>query len=192
MTKDKFKTKVIFCWFQGELIALFVPKGFEYEKYISSYMHVGQHSDACFLGVMQDNIIPSKSFKLASEEEFMHLYWELENAGYNLAVANTKATKRIYNKFCNFKIKSEIFVSQKKTLNIELKYLEGNLSYSSFSDISYIEFLNICISTQIPGILQKYLQWCRPFDSLDNQIYFKNRNEVFNFLNGIIKKLQKL
>lgn len=192
MEKDKFKTKVIFCWFQGELIALFVPKGFQYEKYISSYMHVGQHSDACFLGVIQDTIIPSYSFKLASDDEFMHLYWELESAGYNLAVANKKAAKRIYNKFCNQKIKSAVFGSQKRRLIFAISDIINSLSYKSFSELSYVEFFNNCVSYEVTGITQKYLQWCRPFDSLDNQIYFKNRNEVFNFLKGIIKRLEKL
>ena len=191
MAKDKFKTKVIFCWFQGELIALFVPKGFEYEKYIPSYMHVGQHSDACFLGVMQDNIIPGHSFKLASEEEYRNLYWELESAGYNLAVANKKAAKRIYNKFCNCKIWTDVFRT-KELIIFELKEKIELFHYKSFIEMTYIEFFNNCTYHSTSGATQKYLQWSRPFDSLDNQIYFKNRSEVFNFLNGIIKRLQKL
>jgi len=78
MLKDTEVTKVIFRKFKdGQVIALF-PYVESSRGYCSSYMHVGQHSDADYIHVV-------KMTKLATADEYADLKNELENSvGYNL------------------------------------------------------------------------------------------------------------
>ncbi len=73
-------TKVIFRKFSdGSIIALF-PELTDNKKYtVSSYMHVGQHSDADYQNVISQT-------KLATENEYQVLKNELESLGYELNV----------------------------------------------------------------------------------------------------------
>lgn len=76
---DVDKTPVVFRMMQGECIALF--PGFENGKYIQSYMHVGQHSDAC------PELI--NELKPATKKQYSDLLNELIQLGYtNLKVYN--------------------------------------------------------------------------------------------------------
>lgn len=73
-------TEVIFrVYSDGSVIALFpYESGFRYGQ-CSSYMHVGQHSDASITGVYSDT-------KLATPEQYQDLHNELTNLGYTLKV----------------------------------------------------------------------------------------------------------
>lgn len=79
MTKDDFKTVVIFRKFKdrGDVIALF-PEA-KAALRCGSYMHVGQHGEADY------NFIVSKTV-LASPKEYRALKTELEGLGYDLNV----------------------------------------------------------------------------------------------------------
>ena len=75
---DKEKTKVIFRKFKdGDIIAIF-PKIKESEKFLMSYMHVGQHGACC--PTITDTT------KLATKKEYAALQKELKGLGYNLNV----------------------------------------------------------------------------------------------------------
>jgi hypothetical protein len=74
---DEYKTTVIFKkWQDGDVIALFPEEKFG--EYISSYMHVGQHSEAT-PALLND-------LENATPQEFFDLKSELESIGYNLEV----------------------------------------------------------------------------------------------------------
>ena len=75
---DKEITKVIFRKFKdGDVIAIF-PKIKESDRYLMSYMHVGQHG-ACSPTIA--NIT-----KLATKKEYSALQKELKGIGYNLNI----------------------------------------------------------------------------------------------------------
>lgn len=79
MKQDTEKTTVIFRkWKNGEIIALF-PYEIWNRSDITSYMHVGQHSGACYGGCIRET-------KLAKPNEYEPLKKELETIGYNLEV----------------------------------------------------------------------------------------------------------
>ena len=78
------KTKVMFKKFKGEVIAL-LPDIKEGNKYIGSYMHIGQHSPAS---------VNLKYLKNATEKEYKSLKEEMEGLGYELEIL--KPTREIY------------------------------------------------------------------------------------------------
>ena len=84
MEKDQHKTKVVFrVWLnkydaKGEVIALF-PEIEQGRGLCSSYMHVGQHSDASYYHMITRT-------RPAKPSEYASLKRELENIGYNLDV----------------------------------------------------------------------------------------------------------
>jgi hypothetical protein len=77
MKKDTQKTKVLFKILKDEVIALF-PEMTYTTKFILSYMHNGQHSEA------SETL---KYCKNATKEQYNPLKKELENIGYNLTIA---------------------------------------------------------------------------------------------------------
>ena len=80
MDKDKEKTKVIFRYWKGEVIAIFPTElGDNSPHTCSSYQHVGQHSACDPYGIVAES-------RPAIRAEFHELYRELENLGYNLEV----------------------------------------------------------------------------------------------------------
>lgn len=82
------KTSVIFRKFKdGEIIALF-PYEFETGNYISSYMHVGQHSGADYYGILKDT-------RPAIETEYKPLFNELVNIGYDLEIIKRVSREKI-------------------------------------------------------------------------------------------------
>lgn len=82
---EKFKVKVIFRKFKnGEIIALF-PE-IVGRRYVSSYMHLGQHSDADYSHVVQGTT-------LATPDEYMELKKELEKIGYIVVVGKKAKIK---------------------------------------------------------------------------------------------------
>jgi hypothetical protein len=80
MLKDTEITKVVFRKFKdGQVIALF-PYVESSRGFCSSYMHIGQHSDADYNHIV-------RSTKLATADEYADLKNELENSvGYNLEI----------------------------------------------------------------------------------------------------------
>ena len=81
MEKDKFKTDVIFRKYRvsGEIIALMPHEVVDFEGNVNSYMHVGQHGAADFVGVVA-NTVP------ATDSECADLKSELESIGYDVNV----------------------------------------------------------------------------------------------------------
>jgi len=78
------KTKVVFRKFKdGEIIALF-PYEFWQDFFVSSYMHVGQHSGAEYTGII-------RTTKPANEQEYKPLFDELVNIGYDLQIIKRAA-----------------------------------------------------------------------------------------------------
>lgn len=75
------KTKVLFRMFKGEVLALFpADAGNVGEPWnCSSYAHVGQHSGANCLGVIQDS-------RPAKPAEYRELAAELRRIGYQLQI----------------------------------------------------------------------------------------------------------
>lgn len=71
-------TKVVFRKFKqgGEIIALFPEQINHRNLTVCSYMHVGQHSDADYNGVIS-------ATTLATESEYAALLSELKSIGYN-------------------------------------------------------------------------------------------------------------
>ena len=89
MTKDTHVTEVVFRKFKdGQIIALFPHVPYNNSGLIDCYMHVGQHSGACYDGILGQT-------KLATPIEMLPLYTELESIGYNLLVIK----RRNYDKF---------------------------------------------------------------------------------------------
>ena len=72
--------KVLFVWFQKELVALF-PELIHNDNYIVSYSHIGQHSGAC------PSLLKEKR---AKKEEYKDLLNELKNIGYIMEVINNE------------------------------------------------------------------------------------------------------
>lgn len=72
------KTKVIFRKFKqgGDIIALFPEQGNRANQMVGSYMHIGQHSDADYIGVIAATT-PAK------ESEYAELLAELKQIGYD-------------------------------------------------------------------------------------------------------------
>lgn len=81
-------TKVIFRKFaDGDIIALFPEEVFA-GYLVSSYMHIGQHSEADYNAMIAVT-------KPASEKEYAALYKELQQVGYDdLKVIKRKPTKK--------------------------------------------------------------------------------------------------
>lgn len=81
------KTDVIFRKYRnGEIIALF-PYEFWSDRFISSYMHFGQHGGADYSGTVQTT-------KLASESDHKELFDELISLGYDLNVIKKISRKK--------------------------------------------------------------------------------------------------
>lgn len=81
MEKDKHTTKVIYRKFKdGDIIAFFPEEKFtHYRSTCVSYMHIGQHGEADYQGLLSTT-------KLAKLDEYKSLHRELESMGYNLIV----------------------------------------------------------------------------------------------------------
>lgn len=80
MKKDDFKTDVIFRKYSnGNILALFPYDINPFNYFVGSYMHMGQHSSADYLGCI-------KSTKPATREEYQNLFEELISIGYILNV----------------------------------------------------------------------------------------------------------
>jgi hypothetical protein len=90
MQKDKEKTVVIFRRFKNDstIIALFpYIKWNSSSTYCSSYMHVGQHGEADYVGLLDNTV-------LAKPSEYKALKKELESIGYNLIVRKRKGNRK--------------------------------------------------------------------------------------------------
>lgn len=89
MKKDKHKTEVIFRKFKdnGDIIAIF-PYIVGFRGEVQFYMHVGQHGDSDYCGLLSRT-------KLATPKEYIALKRELRSIGYNIKVIQ----KRNYNKY---------------------------------------------------------------------------------------------
>jgi hypothetical protein len=74
------KTKVVFRFWRGEVIALFpeVPSDVN-GYYCESYQHVGQHSGADYNGIIRES-------RPATPAEYADLHAELTRIGYDLEV----------------------------------------------------------------------------------------------------------
>lgn len=82
------KTVVIFRkWNDGQIIALF-PYNIWNRADVMSYMHIGQHSGACYSGCVRET-------KPARPDEYKSLYDELISIGYNLEVQK-KASHKVF------------------------------------------------------------------------------------------------
>jgi preprotein translocase subunit SecF len=81
MKKDDFKTDVIFRKYRvgGDIIALMPHDVVDFEGNVNSYMHVGQHGGADFVGVIAQTIP-------ATEIDCSDLKKELESIGYDVNV----------------------------------------------------------------------------------------------------------
>ena len=82
------KTQVMFRFWRGEVIALFPYLLWNHKGNVTSYMHVGQHGEADYYGIIRGS-------KPATEDQYKDLFQELESIGYNLEIVK----KRNYNKF---------------------------------------------------------------------------------------------
>lgn len=82
--------KVIFrIYNDGQVIALFPELTNRRNYCVESYMHIGQHSDADYSGVIQ-------STRLAKESEYKPLMSELEAIGYDDLKVCKKAKVSFY------------------------------------------------------------------------------------------------
>lgn len=89
LEKDTYKTDVIFRKYKdGDIIALFPHDIINSRGHVKSYMHVGQHSGADYMGV----IMKTKPAKI---DEFTDLKDELESIGYDLNII-IRINKRKY------------------------------------------------------------------------------------------------
>jgi hypothetical protein len=79
------KVKVVFRKWKGEIIALF-PEIKSNNYLVLSYMHVGQHSDADYHGIIRES-------KPAKEDEYKDLFNELTSIGYDLKVVKKAKLK---------------------------------------------------------------------------------------------------
>lgn len=87
MKKDNFKTYVIFRKFpDGGILALFPYDTNSWNRFCGSYMHIGQHSEADYIGCI-------KSTKPATGEEYQPLFDKLESIGYNLHIIKRRQKK---------------------------------------------------------------------------------------------------
>lgn len=74
------KIKVIFRKFlNGEIIALFPEEINYHNNMVGSYMHIGQHGDADYKGIITDT-------QPATNGEYNDLLRELESIGYDLQI----------------------------------------------------------------------------------------------------------
>ncbi len=77
-------TRIIFRKFDDqEVIAFFPDQKNDYNGFIMSYMHTGQHSEADYQGLLTCT-------KLATEKEYLPLWGELIRIGYK----NIKVIKK--------------------------------------------------------------------------------------------------
>lgn len=85
------KTKVIFRKFKqgGDIIALFPEQGNRENQMVSSYMHVGQHSDADYIGIIAATT-PAK------EGEYAELLAELKQIGYDDLIVMKRCKSRSF------------------------------------------------------------------------------------------------
>ena len=88
MKKDKFKSDVIFRHFRGDIIALFPHMPYNYDGDVTSYQHMGQHSNADYSWVIYNS-------KPIHNPENLDLYSELNSLGYNLNIGK----KQNYSKY---------------------------------------------------------------------------------------------
>lgn len=80
------KTKTIFRKFpDGQIVALF-PE-IRYDRYVGSYMHIGQHGDADY-----DYVV--RRTRPAAVEEHMPLLRELETIGYEIMPMKRRSRSR--------------------------------------------------------------------------------------------------
>jgi hypothetical protein len=94
MTKDTHITEVIFRVDKdGDVYALFPHEVCDYKGNVTSYQHIGQHSEADYNHCIRTS-------KNATPTEALPLYQELVGIGYNLEVVK----RRRYGKYLkNFK-----------------------------------------------------------------------------------------
>ena len=80
MDKDIEKTKVVFRYWEKDVIALFpeIPAD-NWGVFCQSYQHIGQHGGADYYGIIDKS-------RPALPEEYADLRDELEQIGYNLEV----------------------------------------------------------------------------------------------------------
>lgn len=82
------QTIVIFRKFkEGDIIALFPQDTCPRTGFCNSYMHVGQHGDADYLGLI-------KSTKLAKPSEYRALLCELKSIGYDDLIIKSRFKRR--------------------------------------------------------------------------------------------------
>jgi hypothetical protein len=87
MEKNSYYTEIVFRKFSnGEVIAL-MPYQISTGRYITSYVHVGQHGDADYNAVINNT-------KAATEEEYYALKCELESIGYRIQVITKKNNRK--------------------------------------------------------------------------------------------------
>ena len=84
MKKDKIKTDIIFRkeksgYFKGEIYALFPHEVCNLSGNVTCYAHNGQHGGADYKYCIQKTIPATKS-------EYMDLYRELSDIGYNINI----------------------------------------------------------------------------------------------------------
>jgi len=93
MKKDNYKTQVIFRKYEdSQIIALFPYEIADNKGRCNSYMHIGQHSGADYLGVINTT-------KLATKKEYKDLKKELQNIGYNIQVMKKRSYAKYIDKF---------------------------------------------------------------------------------------------
>lgn len=94
---DDEKVKVIFRMFHGEVLALFPEIPSSAVTYIDClcYAHIGQHSGAHILAVIENS-------KPATETEYAALKRELESIGYDLDIRQRYTFKMYMNRKRNW------------------------------------------------------------------------------------------
>ena len=88
MEKDNFKTDVVFrLWPDGQILALFPYDKNPFNGFCNSYMHLGQHSEADYVGCIKATK-PAKDY-----QQYASLKHELESIGYNLHVIKRRKSR---------------------------------------------------------------------------------------------------
>ena len=87
MDKNKEITEVIFRKWKKDIIALFPYEIFSRAGNVMSYMRIGQHGEADYLGIV-------KCSTLATPSEYRSLKRELKELGYNLLVIQKRNHKK--------------------------------------------------------------------------------------------------
>ena len=99
MKKDKQKTDMIFRkeksgQFKGDVYALFPHEVCNYNGNVTCYMHIGQHHEANYILWIQTTIPAQKS-------EYMDLYKELSDIGYNINIVKKQNYAKYLKSFWN-------------------------------------------------------------------------------------------